>query len=82
MKQTAPDRIKTSLKPNDVDVFLNNAAWAICSTYHMVFKASPGPAIFGHDMLIDLPFVADWNKLEITGSSKLILTQHTKQHAS
>jgi hypothetical protein len=32
--------------PDDVDVFLDNAAWAICSTYHMVLKASPGAAIF------------------------------------
>jgi hypothetical protein len=41
--------------PNDVDVFLDNTAWAICSTYH---KA----AIFGCDMLFDIPFMADWHK--------------------
>jgi hypothetical protein len=29
---------------NDVDVFLDNAAWAICSTYHTVLKALPGAA--------------------------------------
>ncbi len=29
----------------DVDIFLDNAAWAICSTYHTVLKASPGAAI-------------------------------------
>ncbi len=29
------------------DVVLDNAAWAIRSTYHMVLKASPGAAIFG-----------------------------------
>ncbi len=50
-----------SVPPNDVDVFLENAAWAICSTYHTVFKASPGAAIFGCDMLIDIPFTANWN---------------------
>jgi hypothetical protein len=34
-----------SVTPDDVDVFLDNAAWAICSTHHMVLKASPGAAI-------------------------------------
>jgi hypothetical protein len=33
--------------PDDVNVFLDNAAWAIRSTYHTVLKASPGAAIFG-----------------------------------
>jgi hypothetical protein len=48
---------------DDVNVFLNNAAWAICSTYHTVLKASPGAAIFGRDMLFYIPFIADWNKV-------------------
>jgi hypothetical protein len=52
-----------SVTPDDVDVFLYNAAWAICSTYHMVLKASPGAAIFGRDMLFDIPFMADWHKI-------------------
>ena len=39
------------------------AAWAIRSTYHTVLKASPGAAIFGRDMLFDIPFLADWNKI-------------------
>jgi hypothetical protein len=52
-----------SVTPDDVNVFLDNAAWAICSTYHTVLKASPGAAIFGRDMLFDVPFIADWNKI-------------------
>jgi hypothetical protein len=48
-----------SVEPADIDIFNNNAAWAICSTYHMVLKASQGAAIFGQDMLFDIPFVAD-----------------------
>jgi len=36
-----------SVTSNEVDVFLDNATWAISSTYHMVLKASPGAAIFG-----------------------------------
>ncbi len=53
-----------SVTPDDIDVFLDNAAWAICSTYHMVLKASPGTAIFGRDMLFDIPLMADWHKIE------------------
>ncbi len=36
-----------SVKDSDIDVFLSDAAWAVCSTYHTVLKASPGAAIFG-----------------------------------
>ena len=38
-------------------------SWAIRSTYHTVLKASPGAAIFGRDMLFDIPYVADWSKI-------------------
>ncbi len=34
-------------KASDIDVFLSDVAWAVCSTYHTVLKASPGAAIFG-----------------------------------
>ena len=49
---------------SDIDAFLTDAAWAIRSTYHTVLKASPGAAIFGRVMLFDIPFLADWNKIE------------------
>jgi hypothetical protein len=48
-----------SVTPDDDDVFLDTVAWAIRSIYHTVLKASPGAAIFGQDMLFDIPFVAD-----------------------
>ncbi len=51
------------VKPSDIDVFLSDAAWAVCSTYHRVLKAVPGAAIFGRDMLFDIPFIADWQKI-------------------
>jgi hypothetical protein len=35
------------VKASDIDIFLSDSAWAICSTYHTVLKASPGAAIFG-----------------------------------
>jgi hypothetical protein len=52
-----------SVAPSDIATLLTNADWAICSTYHMVLKASPGAAIFGRDMLFDIPYMADWNKI-------------------
>jgi hypothetical protein len=45
---------------SDINIFLADAAWAICSKYHTVLKASPSAAIFGQDMLFDIPFIADW----------------------
>ena len=57
LKQTWP------VEPSDIDVFITNAAWAIRSTYHTVLKTSPGAAIFGRDMLFDIPFLANWNKI-------------------
>ncbi len=57
------DNMANSISPDDVDVFLDNAAWAIHSTYHTVLKASPGTAIFGQDMLFNIPFMADWYKI-------------------
>jgi hypothetical protein len=43
--------------------FLDNAEWAIHTTYHTVITAYPGAAIFGCDMLFNIPFVADWHKI-------------------
>jgi hypothetical protein len=57
-----------SATPNNINIFLDNAAWAIRSTYHTVLKASPGAAIFGCDMLFDIPFVADWHNFGEQGN--------------
>ena len=48
---------------SDIDFFWADAAWAIPPTHHTVLKASPGAAIFGRDMLFDIPYIADWNKI-------------------
>ncbi len=63
MLRTAEIDMADSVTPDDVDVFLDNTAWAIHSTYHTVLKASPGAAIFGWDMLFDVPFIANRNKI-------------------
>ena len=64
MVRTAELDMADSVAPNDVDVVLTNASWAIRSTtYHTVLKASPGAAVIGQDMLFDIPFIADWRKI-------------------
>jgi hypothetical protein len=45
--------------PDDINVFLDNAAWAICSTYHTVLKCFPGMAIFRRDIVADLNKIVD-----------------------
>ena len=59
MMRTSELDMADSVDPADIDTFIANAAWAICSAYHTVLKASPGAAIFGRDMLFDIPFLAD-----------------------
>jgi hypothetical protein len=49
MLRTAEMDMADSVNTSDIDVFLSDAAWAICSTYHTVLKAAPGAAIFGRD---------------------------------
>jgi hypothetical protein len=52
-----------TVTPQDVDNFLVNAAWAVRSTYHTVLRSTPGAAIFGRDMLFDIPYIADWTDI-------------------
>jgi len=70
MLRTAELDMAATVTPSDIDTFLTNASWAIRSTYHTVLKASPGAAIFGRDMLFDIPFIADWNKIGTTGNNR------------
>ena len=60
MMRTSEIDMAESVEPADIDTFIDNAAWAIRSSYHTVWKASPGTEIFGRDMLFDIPFLADW----------------------
>jgi hypothetical protein len=63
MLRTSKLNMAETVKAGDIDVFLSDAAWVICSTYHTVLKASPGAAIFGQDMLFEILFIADWQKI-------------------
>jgi hypothetical protein len=40
--------------------FISAAAWAIRSTIHTTLQATPGQLVFGRDMLLNIPFKADW----------------------
>jgi hypothetical protein len=54
----------SDLDENDpFDEFLTNAAWAIRSTHHSTLGCSPGAAIFGRDMMFNLPHAADWSEI-------------------
>ena len=66
-----------TVAPSDISDFLRDAAWAVRSTYCTVLKASPGAAIFGRDMLFDIPFLADWNKI---GEYRQHQTDRNTQH--
>ncbi len=63
MLHTAELDMEKLVNASDIDIFLEDAAWAICSTHQTVLKASPGAAIFGQDMLFDISFIADWKKI-------------------
>ena len=61
----------TTVTEDDVGDFLSNAAWAIRSTHHTVLNASPGAAIFGRDMLFDIPYVVDWTKVGLRRQARV-----------
>jgi hypothetical protein len=77
MLPTAKLDIAESVDASDINVFLSDAAWAICSTHHRVLKALPGAAIYGQDMLFDGPFIADWKKI---GKLRQRLTDFNTAH--
>jgi hypothetical protein len=63
MLRTSKLDVAEMVKHSDIYFFLSDVAWAVRSTYHTVLKTSPGAAIFGKDMLFDILFIADWQKI-------------------
>jgi hypothetical protein len=45
--------------------FISAASWATHSTYHTTLQATPGRLVFGRDMLLSIPFRADWAQIKI-----------------
>jgi hypothetical protein len=77
MLHTAKLDMAGSVNASDINIFLADAAWAVCTTHHTVIKASPGAAIFGQDMLFDILFIADWKKI---GEHRKWLTDRNTTH--
>ena len=63
MMRTSGINMSQMVDSNDIDAFLTNAAWAIRATHHTVLQSTPGTAIFGWDMLFNIPYIADWNAI-------------------
>ena len=47
-----------------VDTALANCTFAIRAALHSGLKATPGSLVFGRDMILDLPVVADWINIQ------------------
>jgi hypothetical protein len=60
MMLTSEIDMANSVEPANINTFINNAAWAICKTFHKILKASPGAAQLKNDTIFDVPFVAHW----------------------
>jgi hypothetical protein len=73
MLHTAKLDMAESVNASDINIFLADATWAICTTHHTVLKVSPGAGIFRRDMLFDIPFIADWKTI---GEHRQRLTDH------
>lgn len=52
-----------------VDTALANCVYATRTSYHGSLRGTPGSLVFGRDMVLDLPVVADW----------LVIRQHRQQ---
>jgi len=63
MLRIAEVNMADSVKESNIADFLTNTALAVSSTHHTVLNASPGTALFGRDMMFDIPIRADWNKI-------------------
>ena len=63
MLRTSQIDMQETVSPEIIDDAMTNVRWAIRSTYHTVLGTSPGAAIFGRDMLFDIPYIANWSEI-------------------
>ena len=63
MLRTAELEGANEVNDDIIEQWVTDAAWAVRSTYHTVLRSMPGAAIFGRDMLFDIPYIADWTKI-------------------
>ena len=81
MMRTSGLDMDVTVTADSIDQFIVDAAWAIRSTYHTVLEASPGAAIFGRDMLFDIPYLADWNAVG-RRRKRLVQINNDRENAS
>eukprot|EP00957_Ditylum_brightwellii_P080919 6155499-Ditylum_brightwellii.AAC.1 len=43
--------------------YLANTAWAIRCACHTTLEAMPGQLVYSRDMILEILYVADWNKI-------------------
>ena len=58
--------------------YLHGIAWAIRCTYHTTLEATPGQLVYGRDMVMDIPFMADWPKI-VNRKQQLIDKSNSKE---
>ena len=63
MLRTSELNMSDSVDPEDVEDLFDNEARALCSTHHIVLGSSQGSAIFGQDMMFNIPYRAGWTKV-------------------
>jgi hypothetical protein len=49
---------------NTFGCFLQSTAWAIRSTYHTTLQATPYQLVFGRDMIHDISFRSNWDRIQ------------------
>jgi hypothetical protein len=68
------------LDPDDPwNEFLQNCAFAIRSTFHTTLQASPGQLIFGRDVIHDIRFEANWDRIK-NNKEKYITTSKKREN--
>ena len=50
--------------PEMINELVANIGWVIHATDHILFGSSPDAAIFGRDILFDIPYLAVWTETE------------------
>ena len=55
--------IQETCTPAMINELVANMGCMSSATYHTLLGSSPGTAIFGRDMLSDIPYLDDWSEI-------------------
>ena len=50
----------TDMTSDTINTFITDSAYTVYSTHHTVLGSTPTAAIFGRDLLFEIPYIADW----------------------